>query len=368
MAKLKAEAEARQKAEEDQRLQSVIAARRAEEEATAQRKADAEIAALRQATEDANRRAKMEAEAKRAAEAEARRKLEAEAAASFAAEQEAKRKAEAEAETKRRADEALAKAQADREKAEAEAQAKADADAKARAELEKRAETEAKKRAEGAEAALNLPTAERQRLQVGLTSLGFDTRGTDGTFGPRSRDMIAAWQKARGQPATGFLSDAQRQSLLREAAAAVGKYDDAQKKIEEDKKKAEEDAREKANAETKARTAAAAPPSPGPAPPARPADDNKVLEQKGVTVYKTSGLAGTCGSNFNYNIRIYRSMIQLQLGGVWRTARADAQGNFDSSEFTNAGTNNRFRITGNLTQRTLNIENLTLFCAWRATF
>ena len=44
------------------------------------------------------------------------------------------------------------------------------------------------------------PATDRQRLQLALTSLGFDTRGTDGFFGPRSREMIAAWQKARRSP------------------------------------------------------------------------------------------------------------------------------------------------------------------------
>ena len=33
-----------------------------------------------------------------------------------------------------------------------------------------------------------------------MTALGFDTQGVDGTFGPRTRDMIAAWQKARSLP------------------------------------------------------------------------------------------------------------------------------------------------------------------------
>lgn len=50
-----------------------------------------------------------------------------------------------------------------------------------------------------------------------LTSLGYDTRGADGTFGQRSREMIAAWQKAKGQPATGYLTAAQMPALFREA-------------------------------------------------------------------------------------------------------------------------------------------------------
>ena len=61
--------------------------------------------------------------------------------------------------------------------------------------------------------ALKLTTADRQRIQANLTSLGFDTRGTDGALGPRSREMIAAWQRARKRPATGYLTAADRQAL-----------------------------------------------------------------------------------------------------------------------------------------------------------
>lgn len=67
------------------------------------------------------------------------------------------------------------------------------------------------------EQALQLVPADRQRIQAVLTSLGYDTRGTDGTFGQRSREMIAAWQKAKGQAATGYLTAAQVPALFREA-------------------------------------------------------------------------------------------------------------------------------------------------------
>lgn len=67
------------------------------------------------------------------------------------------------------------------------------------------------------EQALQLLPADRQRIQAVLTSLGYDTRGTDGTFGQRSREMIAAWQKAKGQAATGYLTAAQVPALFREA-------------------------------------------------------------------------------------------------------------------------------------------------------
>ena len=68
--------------------------------------------------------------------------------------------------------------------------------------------------------------------------------------------MIAAWQKARNQPATGYLTGTQNQALQREAAPALAKYDDDQKKAEEARKKADD---EKAKAEAAAR---ATPPPP----------------------------------------------------------------------------------------------------------
>ena len=67
--------------------------------------------------------------------------------------------------------------------------------------------------AEAAEAALNLSTTDRRRIQIALSAQGFDTRGSDGTFGPRSREMIAAWQQAQKHPATGYLTAPESQAL-----------------------------------------------------------------------------------------------------------------------------------------------------------
>jgi serine/threonine protein kinase/peptidoglycan hydrolase-like protein with peptidoglycan-binding domain len=282
LAKLKAEIEARHK--EEQTL-----ARRAEAEA-AQRKAQAEMTALLQAEADARKKAAAEAEAKRQADEaltkaqlarqqadlEAKQKADAEAkqkaeatAREFAA---AKAREKAEAEAKAKADaEAEAKAKAD---AEAEAKAKAAAAARAKVEAEAKAQAEAeakqkaaadatavdKKAAEAAEGALRLAMLDRQHVQVALTALGFDTHGSDGVFGPQSRAMIASWQKARNQPVTGFLSGPQNQALLKEAAPAIGKFDDDQKKVTEAKSKAEEVAKARALAPT----APASPPSTAP--------------------------------------------------------------------------------------------------------
>lgn len=81
-------------------------------------------------------------------------------------------------------------------------------------------------RAEAREAALNLSPADRRRLQAALTVQGFNTWGTDGRFGPRSREMIASWQKARGLPASGFLTDSEVARLLGGGSAAATKSDD----------------------------------------------------------------------------------------------------------------------------------------------
>jgi serine/threonine protein kinase len=280
LATLKADMEARRTAAEDARQKAAAEAQRVLDEAAQKNKAEAEIAALRKADEEARQKAAADAAAKQAVDEEAQRKAEADAAASRAAEEAAQKKAAAEAEAKRQADETLAKAQAERQKAdeeaakqqaelaarqkaEADVEAKAQADAKAKADAEaaekKAAEAAEKKAAEAAENGLHLAQIDRQRLQIALSSLGFNTNGSDGVFGARTRDTISAWQKARNLPATGFLNAAQQQALLKEGAAAVTKFDDDQKKIEEDKKKAEEAAKKKAEEEAKAKATQTAP-------------------------------------------------------------------------------------------------------------
>jgi peptidoglycan hydrolase-like protein with peptidoglycan-binding domain len=78
--------------------------------------------------------------------------------------------------------------------------------------------------------ALHLGTTDRQRVQVALTALGFDTHGTDGAFGPRTREMITAWQRARNHPETSYLNAAESQALLREAQPALQRFDEDRKK------------------------------------------------------------------------------------------------------------------------------------------
>ncbi|MBS0522975.1 MAG: protein kinase [Proteobacteria bacterium] len=267
-ARLKAEAEARQKAESDAQAQAE--ARKAAAEAKARADADAKLKS------DAEAR-RADAEAQKAA-AEAQQKADADA--KLQSDAEAKRRAEAEAQ--KAATEAQQKADADAKlKADAEAKQKAEADALAqrtaaearqgaKAADKQKAQAEAaaqKLAAEIAETSLRLGPSDRQRIQVALTSLGFDTQGIDGVFGPRSRAMIQAWQQARNNPATGFLTAPQQQALLGQAASALAKFDEDQRKRAEAAVKAEAEA--KANAEAAARAnAASQPAAPAPNPPA----------------------------------------------------------------------------------------------------
>ncbi len=56
------------------------------------------------------------------------------------------------------------------------------------------------------EAALLSQRTTRAEVQGRLTALGFNTGGTDGVLGQRSRTAISQWQTVVSAPATGFLS------------------------------------------------------------------------------------------------------------------------------------------------------------------
>ena len=211
-------------------------------------KAEADLADLKQKIEGSRRETATASQqqladtaARRAAEDEAHRIAEVEMAALLQVEQEALQKAVLEAENKRLADEALAEAQVARQKADEEATARRHAEEKLEATAKQKADAEAaiaaanrlKGDAETAETALHLALADRQLVQVALTSLGFDTRGTDGRLGPRSRDMIAAWQKKIGASATGFMTAAQRAQLLASAAPAIAHWQEERRKADE---------------------------------------------------------------------------------------------------------------------------------------
>jgi serine/threonine protein kinase len=166
-------------------------------EAETRRKADEEVALRRKIEEEMRQKAEADEATRRHAVEEAKRQLEAQAAAQRQAEEAAKSKAEAEAAARLKAEEADLKG------------------------------------AEAAEAALRLTQPDRQRIQVALTALGFVTGGSDGVFGARSREMIASWQKKSGRAATGYISADTQAALLREAAPALARHNEEQKKLTE---------------------------------------------------------------------------------------------------------------------------------------
>ena len=71
--------------------------------------------------------------------------------------------------------------------------------------------------AESVELALGLAPAERERVQLGLASLGYAVGVPDGEFGERSRTAIADYQRGQGLTETGYLT-----AELRDALVALG--------------------------------------------------------------------------------------------------------------------------------------------------
>ncbi|HEY4893248.1 MAG TPA: protein kinase [Reyranella sp.] len=211
--------------------------------------------AVPSAVEKAAQDAQLAAEAQRLKDQQELARLRTDAAAREKAEQEAAQRKQIEDETRRKIEAEMAGKQRQQD----EARQKAEADAAAKF----RAEEDEKKAAEMAENGLRLPVLERQHLQVALTALGFRTAATDGNFGTRTREMIAAWQKTHNDPPTGYLTGAQSQALLRDAAPAITRFDEEVKKLEE-RKKADE---EKGKAEAAARAAPPPMPAPAAAPP-----------------------------------------------------------------------------------------------------
>ena len=150
------------------------------------------------------------------------------------ARQAAEEKARAEAAREMAAAQARAAAQeaADRQMAE-DAPLKAEEAARKAAEGKPKSDAEVKEQAKRAEADLNLSEQDRKKVQMFLTALDFNTNGTDGAFGPRTRAMITAWQKTQGLPETSYLTKAQFATLQQQASAVLAKFDRSQQRVKE---------------------------------------------------------------------------------------------------------------------------------------
>jgi hypothetical protein len=198
---------------------------------------------------DAHRRAEAEIQPRSAtknvdAEAAARNATEREALAKEAELKAAEETRAAEVAARRHEEEAQqaavqkARDETARKTVEAEARAAARGDARVNAEEVPRrvadgkpkSAAEAKQQAERGEAGLNLSEQDRKRVQVALNSLGHEIPTATAYFGPRTRAMIKAWQKTQGLPETGYLTEIQLAMLREQAAPALAKYDQAQRK------------------------------------------------------------------------------------------------------------------------------------------
>lgn len=63
---------------------------------------------------------------------------------------------------------------------------------------------------------LSLTYEERREVQSRLTSLGYNTWGVDGGFGPNTRRALASWQRDEGLRASGYLTADQLRALRRQ--------------------------------------------------------------------------------------------------------------------------------------------------------
>jgi serine/threonine protein kinase len=262
--------------------------------------------------------------AKLRAEAAAREKAETEAAARRQVEEDVRRKIEAEAAEKKRLEE--------------EAKQQADAEAAAR----RKAGDDERKALEADEAALQLGKVDRQHVQVALVALGYGVSLMNGTLDRGARDKIAAWQKARKEAATGFLTRPQYQALLQEAAPAISKFDDEQKKFEEERKKA-------ATGNVTVN------------PDIVPLEDNRR-----VVLYLARGQ--NCEATAEYVGRVFANRLDLQFRGGWQTFVADKAGNFARS-FPSPWTGMyTLLVKGNVKTRLVSVENVSSHCLWRGSF
>lgn len=59
-----------------------------------------------------------------------------------------------------------------------------------------------------------LTKTDKELLQIALKSAGFYSSSIDGSFGPKTREAITAWQKDNNVPTTGVLTTVEREGLL----------------------------------------------------------------------------------------------------------------------------------------------------------
>ncbi len=71
------------------------------------------------------------------------------------------------------------------------------------------------------EAGLRLTRSQRTEIQRQLSALGYDAGVADGLWGSRTRQAVAAWQKANRRTATGYVTSAQVKLIASQAGTAA---------------------------------------------------------------------------------------------------------------------------------------------------
>ncbi|GAA6209169.1 peptidoglycan-binding domain-containing protein [Cognatishimia sp. WU-CL00825] len=92
-----------------------------------------------------------------------------------------------------------------------------------------------------AEQSLGLNRSQRRNIQKDLNTLGYNTRGVDGVFGPATRSAVAAWQADTGYEAHGYLNLDQLRDLQEFARLRAAELEE-----EARRRRAIQDARDRA--------------------------------------------------------------------------------------------------------------------------
>ena len=117
------------------------------------------------------------------------------------------------------------------------------------------------------EGQLDLERAERILVQQGLASLDYSPGPADGLFGGATRTAVRQWQRAKGEPVTGYLTRAQADALVaqgQEAVAEQRQEEEAQRQAQEaERRRAAEAERQVREAERQRQEEARQRPQPG---------------------------------------------------------------------------------------------------------
>ena len=112
------------------------------------------------------------------------------------------------------------------------------------------------------EGQLGLERTERLLVQRGLAALDYSPGPADGLFGGATRAAVRQWQRAKGEPVTGYLTREQADALIaqgREAVAEQRQREEArrQSQAEAERKRQEEEAQRQAQEAERRRAAEA---------------------------------------------------------------------------------------------------------------